>query len=340
MRRLIAEWEPQDAVLLVWPHPATDWAPDLERAEGAFLELAAAVTRFEDVLLVCRDPEHRAHVENRCLRRGIAPGRLRWAVAPYDDTWARDIGPLSVRTGRGVELVDFRFDGWGGKYPAAQDDRLTTILAAQGAFDGLPVRRVPLVLEGGAIDTDGRGTLLASEHCLLDPFRNPDITRTAVTHLLQAHLGAERIHWIRAGRLEGDDTDGHVDNLVRFAGPGTLVHAACEDPGDPHFAPLQALRRELAGLRAPDGQPYRLVPLPIPLPGLHDGARRLPASYVNFLIVNGAVLVPRFGRPQDEAAGRALAALFPEREIVPIDARAFIAHNGGIHCLSLPFARA
>jgi agmatine/peptidylarginine deiminase len=338
MRRLVAEWEPQQAVLLVWPHPATDWAADLERAEAAFLELAAAIARFEDLILVCRDPQHRAHVETRCLLRGIPPGRLRWAVAPYDDTWARDFGPLSVRTEHGLELVDFRFDGWGGKYPAAQDDRLTATIAAQGVFGGLPVRAVPTVLEGGAIDTDGRGTLLASEHCLLDPFRNPGITRTAVAGLLRAQLGVGRVHWIRAGWLEGDDTDGHVDNLVRFAGPHTLVHATCEDPADPHFEPLRALARELSALRTPSGQPYRLVPLPLPEAVSGACGRRLPASYVNFLIINGAVLVPRFGRPQDARAGETLAALFPDREIMSVDARLFVTQNGGIHCLTMPIA--
>ncbi len=338
MRRLAAEWEPQRAVLLIWPHPATDWADTLNRVEPAFLELVAAIARFEEALVVCRDPEHRAHIEVLCRGRGIPPQRLHWAIAPYDDTWARDLGPLSVHTDRGVELVDFRFDGWGGKYPAVQDDRVTSTIAAQGAFGGLPVRSVPVVLEGGAIDTDGRGTLLASEHCLLDPFRNPGITRTTMEALLRNHLGAQHVHWIRAGWLEGDDTDGHVDNLVRFADPHTLVHAACTDAADPHFTPLRALERELRGLATPNGAPYRLVPLPLPPPVRSDQGHRLPASYVNFLILNGAVLVPQFHAPEDDPARGTLGALFPDREIVPIDARPFVAQNGGIHCLTLAIA--
>lgn len=338
MRRLVAEWEPQRALMLVWPHAHTDWAARLPSVEHAYLELVAAVSQFEELVLVCRDAEHQAEVEARCLGAGIPPARVRWALAPSDDTWARDFGPLSVRTAHGLELVDFRFDGWGGKFPAAQDDRITTTVAAQGAFGGLPVRRVPVVLEGGAIDTDGRGTLLVSEHCLLDPFRNPGITRTAMERLLATHLGATRIHWLRAGWIEGDDTDGHVDNLVRFAGPNILVHASCTDPRDPHFESLGALSRELERLRAADDVPYRRVPLPLPAAVRDEGGRRLPASYVNFLVINGAVLVPQFDDPADAHARRTLGTLFPGRRVMPIDARIFVTQNGGLHCLAMPIA--
>lgn len=333
----MAEWAPQGGVMLVWPHPDTDWAPLLPAVEAVYARLAAEILRRETLLLVCRDAGV-AHAARAALRdAGAGDERLRIVEADYDDTWARDTGPLSV-AGDPPSLVDFRFDGWDRRYPAARDDAMTAALAAAGAFRW-PLRREPMVLEGGSLDTDGEGSLLTTRRCLLESGRNPGMDAAAIERRLSAALGITRVIWLANGELEGDETDAHVDNLARFVDPHTIVHAVCDDPADPHHAPLAALTAELAGLRRPDGSPYRLVPLPLPAPVRDAEGRRLPASYVNFLIIDGAVLVPAFDDPADAIALARLAACLPGREAIRIPSRPLLVQGGGIHCVSMQLPR-
>ncbi len=320
--------------MLVWPHEGTDWADDLEAVEGVYLELAAAITPRERLLVVCRDGPHQVHVSRRLKAAEISQRQVRYAIAPSDDTWARDFGPLTVFEHDTPHLLDFRFDGWGGKYPHARDDAITATLHADGVFGDVPLTRLDRVLEGGAIDTDGRGTLLTTLGCLLDTRRNPGIDQPAMEALLRQELGIERIHWLTHGWLDGDDTDGHVDMLARFCDPGTIAVTICDDPNDRHYRELQALRNEVAALRTPAGDPCRVLELPIPAP-IHHAGRRLPASYANFLIVNDAVLVPLYADANDALAMTVLSGAFPEREIIGIDCRPLIRQNGSLHCLTM-----
>ncbi len=320
--------------MLVWPHEGTDWADDLEAVEGVYLELAAAITPRERLLVVCRDGPHQVHVSRRLKAAEISQRQVRYAIAPSDDTWARDFGPLTVFEHDTPHLLDFRFDGWGGKYPHARDDAITATLHADGVFGDVPLTRLDRVLEGGAIDTDGRGTLLTTLGCLLDTRRNPGIDQPAMEALLRQELGIERIHWLTHGWLDGDDTDGHVDMLARFCDPGTIAVTVCDDPNDRHYRELQALRNEVAALRTPAGDPCRVLELPIPAP-IHHAGRRLPASYANFLIVNDAVLVPLYADANDALAMTVLSGAFPEREIIGIDCRPLIRQNGSLHCLTM-----
>jgi len=330
--RFPAEWEPQSAVLIAWPHAETDWAERLGEVEDTYVALVAALTRFEDVVIVVADDDLQTYAEARLRSNRVDMGRVRFVEAPYDDTWLRDSGPLTLREGDGFRLLDFRFTGWGGKFEASRDDQLVEHLAEAGIFSRSHRQPIDFALEGGAIDTDGAGTLLSTWQCLAE--RHPDATRESLTARLADWLQQDRVLWLDHGYLEGDDTDAHIDTLARFAGEDAIVFQACDDPADSHYAELQAMGAELAALRTRDGRPYRLFPLPWAQPILDDG-RRLAASYANFLIVNGAVLMPAYGDPADAAAVAVLEKAFPGREIVPVPCRPLIWQNGSLHCITM-----
>ena len=335
--RLPAEWEPQTGVMLTWPHPDSDWQAVLKSVESVFVDLTKAISQRQNVLLVCYDAAHRQSVQDMLEHDGIDTGVIRFALCASNDSWARDHGPLTVLVQGRPRLVDFRFDGWGGKYPADLDAAVTGRLHAQGVFGATPLESVDLVLEGGAIDSDGQGGLLATRRCLLSAARNPGMDQARMETLLRRHLGARRVLWLEHGALEGDDTDGHVDMLVRFAGPDTLVYQSCDEPDYGAYAELRALEAELAGLRTRKGNPYRLVALPWPAPVHDDDGRRLPASYANFLPVDGALLVPAYEDARDGEAAAVLAGLFPDRDIVPVPCRPLLYQNGSLHCATLQF---
>lgn len=337
--RLLPEWHPQDAILLSWPSQESDWASMLERIESTLEAMVVAIARYQGVLISVPTPLVRSRLERRFARLGVPAERLRLVVAETDDTWARDHGPLAVEHAGRLVLHDYEFTGWGGKFPATRDNTLTRRLAAAGVFAG-PVSERGLVLEGGAIESDGEGTLLTTEACLLNPNRNPGLDRRAVEEWLYQDFGVNRVLWLANGHLEGDDTDSHIDTLVRFCDPGTIAYVCCDDDQDPHYPALSAMGEELKALRRADGQPYRLVPLPWPSPcrDPEDG-HRLPATYANFLIINGAVLVPTYADAADALALAALAHAFPGRDIVPIDCRSVIRQHGSLHCLTMQLPR-
>jgi agmatine deiminase len=337
---LPAEWAPQDGVLLAWPHAGTDWAAQLPEAEAVFAAIAAAVSRFEHVLLVV-PPGAAEAVRQTLCRAGARLTRVRLAELPTDDTWARDFGPLAVRRDGRLDLLDFTFNGWGGKYPAARDNRVTAGLHAAGVFHPRCRRRTPrLVLEGGSLESDGHGTLLTTPSCLLNPNRNPHLDRRGVEAALRRWLGARRVLWLEHGALAGDDTDGHIDTLARFAPRSTILHQACDDPRDAHFADLDAMARELAAFRTAAGRPYRLLPLPWPAPCRAPDGHRLPATYANFLVLNGAVLVPAYRQPARDAAARTvIAKAFPGRQVLGIDCLPLLRQHGSLHCVTLHLPR-
>lgn len=338
-RRLPAEWEPQDGVLLTWPHGGGDWASSLARVEAVFVRLAVEISAQERVLVVCADTEHRQHVRARLADAGAQLGRIDLRIVPSNDTWARDHGPITVIEDGRPLLLDFRFNGWGGKYPADLDNRISGQLHAQGAFGATPMHPVDLELEGGAIETDGAGTLLTTESCLVHGHRNPGLDRDALEGVLRRELGVTRILWLTHGLLAGDDTDGHIDTLARFCDPHTIAHVVCDDPQDPHYEPLRAMAAELAALRTAHGDPYRLVPLPLPAPIHAANGQRLPATHANFLIIDGAVLVPTYGDPADAVALQRLQGCFPGRRAIGIDCRALIEQYGSLHCVTMQLPR-
>ncbi len=337
-RRLLPEWAPQSGVMLSWPDPDTDWGPRLHEVEPVFLSIARAISRFEP-LLICVHPGRETHLRQLLNQAGLAQAPIRLFTVDYDDTWTRDYGPVSVSEQGRPLLLDFRFNGWGGKYPAARDDKVNRHLHAAGLFGDTPLLSLPLILEGGSIDGDGEGSLLTTRYCLRHPGRNPGLDQARLDAELKQHLGVERIFWLEHGKLEGDDTDGHIDTLARFCDPSTIAYQHCDDPQDSHYAELQAMAQELARLRRANGRPYRLIPLPWPAPCYDSHGRRLPASYANFLILNGAVLVPGYRSPaSDRLAAERLGACFPGREVIAIDCLPLIEQNGSLHCLTMQFA--
>jgi agmatine/peptidylarginine deiminase len=333
--RLIPEFAPQSGVLITWPHADSDWRDSLADIEPVYVEIAQAISRYEALLVICYDHNHVRHVSNLLLQAGATMSAIRCIAVPTDDTWIRDYGPLSVSGEHGPQLLDFTFDGWRGKYPATQDNRVTRTLFESGVFSVSTLVRQSLVLEGGSIDTDGSGTLLTTTRCLLQSGRNPGFGKRAMESCLHSFLGAERTLWLDYGALTGDDTDGHVDMLARFCAPGVITYLQCSNPVDEEYEALSAMERQLRGFTTIDGRPYTLHPLPLPQPVLTDSGMRLPASYANFLIINNAVLAPVYNDPADQQAVSTLQQCFPDREIQAINCLPLIQQHGSLHCATM-----
>lgn len=329
------EWAPQSGVMLTWPHPHGDWASRLATVEPVFVAIAREVARRERVLISCYDEAHGRDVQGALTAGGVAMDSVRLFVAESNDTWARDHGPITVLADHRPLLLDFEFNGWGRKYRADLDNTLTRRLHAAGAFGATAIEPVELVLEGGSIEVDGEGTLLTTSRCLLSPARNPKLSRPQIETRLKSLLGVTRILWLDHGYLAGDDTDSHIDTLARLCDAHTIAYVACDDPHDEHYPELKAMEAELKALRTASGAPYRLVALPWPRVRLNEDGERLPATYANFLIINGAVLVPTYDDPADARALSALATCFPDREIVPVPCLPLIFQYGSLHCVTM-----
>lgn len=328
------EWAPQAATLLVWPRADGDWGNGLAAAREVHARMSSALATCQPVLLLAPDREARTDIQQQTTLAGRS--NIHLVDCPADDIWIRDYGPLTViRNGRRVAL-DFRFDGWGGKFPARRDDDATRRLALDGWLGDVTHQAETLVLEGGSLEVDGRGALLTTRRCLLGENRNSGTDQATFEALFADRFGVDRVHWLDHGELIGDDTDGHIDTLARFVPGNGIVYQGCDDPADAHYPSLQAMARELAALRDASGQPYVLHELPLPAP-IHDpdDGHRLPAGYANFLIANGCVLMPTFDDPADAVARAVLAAALPGRRIIPVDCRALIRQNGGIHCAAM-----
>lgn len=330
--RFPAEWESQSAILIAWPHAETDWAERLGAVEDTYVALVAAITRFQDVVICVADDDLQTYAEARLRSARVEMARVRFVTAEYDDTWLRDSGPITLCESGHFKLLDFRFTGWGGKFEASRDDQLVGELSGMQLFHNYFVQSINFALEGGAIETDGDGTLLTTWRCLHE--RHPDVPREQITSQLAGWLHQDRVLWLDHGYLEGDDTDAHIDTLARFAPDNAIVFQACDDPKDSHYQELQAMAKEIAALRTRDGQPYRLFPLPWAKPVLDEG-RRLAASYANFLVINDAVLMPAYGDEADGKAAEVLAAAYPGRDIVQVPCRSLIWQNGSLHCITM-----
>ena len=311
---------------LTWPHEDTEWY-DLPRVLDCYVEVAQAITRYEPLLIVSRDIEE---CKADMTARGFDPSGLpiSFVQCPLNDTWARDHGAISVHGGNGEKLVlDFVFNG-----------QITRTIYNKGAFakDVRYVDMRPFVLEGGSIDTDGAGTLMATSECLCSLNRNEYLSQKEIEARLCKAFGLKRILWLDHGGIIGDDTDSHVDILARFCSEDTIAYTSCEDASDPNFGPLKEMEEQLRTFRTLDGKPYNLIPLPLPDPMFLDDYR-LPASYANFLVVNGAVLMPGAASAKDDIAAAQLRKAFPGRKVEIIDCRALLSGHGGLHCITMNY---
>ncbi|MGH7820529.1 MAG: agmatine deiminase family protein [Candidatus Binatia bacterium] len=329
--RMPAEWEPHEATWLSWPHNPDTWPGKFEPVPAVFAEIVAALHGHEEVRILVGDPALEESARRVLRARGCEGPNVRFFRIPTNDCWARDHGPIFVFAADGrLEITDWTFNSWGAKYgPWELDDVVPTRI---GDALGVPVQRIDLVLEGGSIDVNGRGTLLTTESCLLNPNRNAGRSREDLESELRRRLGVRNVLWLGEG-IAGDDTDGHVDDLTRFVGPATVVTVVEEDPQDENYAPLRENLRMLAAMKDETGRPLEIVRLPMPKPIHHEG-QRLPASYANFYIGNGAVLVPAFGDPNDQVACETLARLFPGRTIAPIPCTDLVWGLGAVHCVT------
>lgn len=331
---LPAEWAPQSGVQLTWPHEGTDWAYMLDEVTRCFVAIAKEIVKREKLLIVCRDS---TKVREQ-LGEGIDFSRIIFRETESNDTWARDHGAITVMVEGDPYLYDFTFNGWGMKFAANFDNQLTRRLYESDTFQPAVAYQNMLhcVLEGGSIESDGQGTILTTEECLLSPNRNDHKTKEELEEYLKMIFGAKRILWLKNGYLAGDDTDSHVDTLARFCSPDTIAYVKCDAKEDEHYEELHLMEEELQAFKTANGKPYNLIALPMADEVIFDG-ERLPATYANFLVINGAVLMPTYNSPRDEIAKTQLQKAFPDREIVGIDCLPLIKQHGSLHCVTMQF---
>lgn len=328
MRYFPAEFEPQSFVQLIFPHPQSDWAPYLEEARECFVNIANAIARYQPCLIVCDDVE---------LVKSHFASHDNLIFVPYqsDDTWARDCSVLTVIDEDADEplLLDFTFTGWGGKFDASRDNAMSSSIAD---VYGAPMETIDLILEGGGVESNGAGSLLTTAECLLNPNRNKHLTKAQTETMLKKTFGVEQILWLNHGYLAGDDTDSHIDTLARFIDTDTILYVKCDDTEDEHYEALKKMEEELMALRDLEGEPFNLISLPMCSPAYYDD-ERLPATYANFLIINGAVLLPVYNDPRDAEAIEICRKAFRGRDIVPIDCSVLIRQHGSLHCVTMQF---
>ena len=328
-----AEWHSQSGVQLTWPHIGTDWADILDEVIDCYLSISREIIKREKLLIVA--PAN-SDVETYFLDE--EKENIIFTEIECNDTWARDHGAISVFIDNKPTLLDFGFNGWGLKFAANHDNQITKRLYNMSVFnpDVEYNNHINFILEGGSIETDGKGTLLTTTKCLLAPNRNQPLGKEQIEEQLKSALGINRVLWLNYGFLTGDDTDSHIDTLARFCDEDTIAYIKCDDLNDLHYSELKQMERELMTFVNNDGKPYNLLPLPM-VDALYGNSGLLPATYANFLIINDAVLMPTYGTTKDEIAKSQLQKQFPNREIVGIDSRPLIKQHGSLHCVTMQF---
>lgn len=337
---LPAEWYTQSCVQLTWPHEDTDWRDYLDDITETFVQIAKAVAHYEPLVIAAKYPERVREVLAESLNDDEM-ARVSIYESDNNDTWARDHAFITLvpttDASAPCRLLDFRFNGWGEKFAADKDNRINRTLYDKGVFSGERVDYDDFVLEGGSIESDGRGTVLTTSVCLMAPHRNQPMTQAEVETVLKERLCARKIVWFDYGQLIGDDTDGHIDTILRVCPDNTLLYVGCDDENDPQYADLKALENQLLQATDADGRPYRLLKLPMP-DALYDDGDRLPATYANFLIINGAVIVPTYNQEENDARALELVAeAFPGYDIIGIDSQTIVRQHGSIHCLTMQY---
>jgi agmatine deiminase len=333
--RMPAEWEPHRGTWLSWPHKQASWPGKFDPVPPIFAKMVHHLAEHEEVHINVAGPAMEQEVRRLLADSGSDTGHVFFHYHPTNDAWCRDHGPIFVQREEGggqraEAIIDWDFNAWGGKYPPFDlDDVIPTRIAQEL---GVPVFQPGIVMEGGSIDVNGRGTLITTESCLLNPNRNPRLDKSEIEQYLRSYLGVSHILWLGDG-ITGDDTDGHIDDLTRFVDPTTVVTVVEDDPTDENYEPLQANLERLKRMTDQDGRPLRVVTLPMPQPLWHDG-QRLPASYANFYIANGIVLLPTYDPESDADALSILQRLFPTRTVIGMDCTDLVWGLGAFHCVT------
>ncbi|MEF3255386.1 MAG: agmatine deiminase family protein [Deferribacterales bacterium] len=330
-----AEWFEQACVQLTWPHKDTDWSNYLSEADECFYNIAKAISEREKLIIVSRDIDR-----VKQLTIDLNLNNIIYLEIPNNDTWARDHGGITVFQEDRPIILNFQFNGWGLKFPANLDNQITREMFNKAVFSKNVIleNHLRFVLEGGSIESDGNGSLMVTSYCLMSKNRNEGLSRVDVENYLKETLGIENILWLEHGFLIGDDTDSHIDTLARFCDEGTICYIKCYDADDPHHEELAIMEDELKSFKNLNGENYNLVPLPLPEPIYYNG-ERLPATYANFLIINGAVLVPTYNSNKDGEAIEIFKSIFSSREIIPIDCSVLIRQHGSLHCVTMQYPK-
>ena len=352
-RTLPAEWHAQSGVQLTWPHEGTDWNYLLDEVTACYLRLAYEIARRQPLLIVCPNTNDVKKLLDEQLPRQVMEN-IRFFSCETNDTWARDHAFMTVLGEHGPELLDFQFNGWGNKFEAQLDNAINKKLFDADWLNGTYADHLDFVLEGGSIESDGKGTLLTTSDCLLTPTRNPQYNQAELTEKLCRYFSADNVLWLDHGYLSGDDTDSHIDTLARLCPNGVIVYVQCTDTQDEHYNALKRMEEQLKTFRQADGNAYTLYPLPMPTPiyadttngqlltaeeaAQHSHAERLPATYANFLILNEAILYPTYGQPEnDEQARGVLQRAFPKYDLVGIDCPVLSKQHGSLHCVTMQY---
>ncbi|MDD2905740.1 MAG: agmatine deiminase family protein [Sulfurimonas sp.] len=326
MKRLIAEFEEQSFTQIIFPPKESDWSEYLKEAEENFVDIINAIIKYQKCLVVCDDLY-------RMESRFEIHENLYLVEQTTNDSWARDCSALCVQNGDDIELLDFTFTGWGSKFEARKDNAMSRAIAKNYSK---PLKTIDLILEGGGVESDGAGTILTTSECMLNPNRNVDYTKEQTNAILKESFGATKILYLNHGYLAGDDTDSHIDTLARIISKDAIMYVKCDDTEDEHYEELRLMEKELEVISKEEG--FKLIALPMSSPVYFEG-ERLPATYANFLFVNGAVLVPVYGVKEDAQALTIFRETFPQRDIVAIDCRVLIRQHGSLHCVTMNFAK-
>jgi agmatine/peptidylarginine deiminase len=326
------EWYPQSGVMVTWPHEKSDWIDLLDEVIDCFVLISNEILKEEKLLVVCSDPDSVSRKFDESVIKNLILVQLE-----SNDTWARDHGPVTVFVDGKPELFDFQFNGWGLKFPAFLDNQLTKQIFEKKLFSGDVSYKncLDFVFEGGSFDTDGMGTLLTTEACLLSSDRNQKLTKDEIEMYLINVFNLNRVLWLSSGYLAGDDTDGHIDTLARFCNEKSIAYVKCDDPSDEHYNQLLAMENEIRSFKTLDGSPYKLFALPMADCVKDEHGNRMPATYANFLIINNKVLIPFYSTPKDEIARTSLQKAFPDREVIGIECSTLIQQHGSLHCVTM-----
>lgn len=329
--RFPAEWESDGAVLLAWPHENTDWNYILTEAVDCYDRLAHCLAHYRTLIIVSPD------CTDARQRLADVPGdRVIFVETPTNDTWTRDYGPLTIiDSDGGYKALDFYFNGWGLKFASCYDNLVNETLSTKRIINADMINCRDFVLEGGGIETDGKGALMTTARCQLSPNRNATLTAGEIEEKLKRYFGAGRVHWINHGYLAGDDTDSHIDTLARFAPHDSIVFTGCQDPDDEHYDELEAMKQELTQLRTAEGNPYNLFELPLPDAIFDQEGQRLPATYANFLAMPEVVIMPTYGQPDKDELARRIISVAYERPVETVDCWALIQQHGSLHCATM-----
>ena len=331
-RVLPSEWQKQRAVLMAFPHKNTDWNSNLKSALVPFIRIAQAIAYKTPLYIICDNKEEISSLF--CSTRNMS-----FIEIPTNDTWIRDYGYISVIENGEVKLLDFTFDGWGGKFEASLDNEVNRVLHKKRYMGITPLESIDFVLEGGAIESDGEGTILTTSKCLCNSNRNGGLSKEEIEKSLEEYLGAKRVLWLDYGYLEGDDTDSHIDTLARFVAKDTIMYVQCLDELDIHFEELKKMEEQLLGFRTLKGEPYKLIALPMSSAKFDQEGNRLPATYANFLITDGALIYPTYSVDEDKNVHKIFKDFFVDKEIIPVESSRLIEEGGSLHCstMQIPF---